>query len=492
MTGFTFALGVYKTPDPANFLELLDADPAYGYFVLDNGWTVGTYGAGQYALLAANLFVDAFPPYPPLSTTNTEPDHETKINNTAYGGGGPLGGGGDSLRTLSTYTGTFANAAWAFSFLSSAQDNSGTYSGGGSGDFRIRVWRDTDPTGATATEITSGAIVTTAVTFDGANHACTASWSPGSVTLAGEYLFFQIGFGVLVAGTSATLSWALLTGDIGGVLASTITTPDFGGSSSLVTAPAGVEGDTALGGVSIGIGVEVDPHDQPLSQMLGSVGHVVARVDCTVSPTGLYGTGTLGTPTIVTDSTPAVSGVVGTTHLGTIALERDGTDSPTGLYGTGTLGTPSIEVDSYPAVSGLAGTVMLGSIVAKVDAAPRAYTNPMLGEVGAVSIGIGAPSAGVYGTGQLGTPTVRVDCFVAVSGVSASSQLGSPVEHADCKVFPTGVTATGVLGLAVGNSSSPAPLGVVGYGQVGVVKVVIQSRYEKDRLIYTQSPRGPI
>lgn len=127
---------------------------------------------------------------------------------------------GDSF-VIGPYTGTFANTAWTMDW------NLRAGTAGAIGKVRCRVWKSANAAGTSATSLTAstleGAIVTTSTTADTDS---SMSWSPGSITLSNEYLFFQQEWQETTVGT-ATSSNALYR--IGPAL---VTTPDFSAGSA--------------------------------------------------------------------------------------------------------------------------------------------------------------------------------------------------------------------------------------------------------------------
>jgi hypothetical protein len=68
----------------------------------------------------------------------------------------------------------------------------------------------------------------------------------------------------------------------------------------------------------------------------------VAAVNVNVNVTGVLGTTQLGTATVTADATVNVTGVLGTTQLGTATVTADANVSVTGVVGTTQLGTATV------------------------------------------------------------------------------------------------------------------------------------------------------
>lgn len=129
---------------------------------------------------------------------------------------------GDSF-VAGPYTGTFAATAWQFDWKMK------TGTAGGIGRIRMRVWKSTNADGSSATELTAGALVGATVTLlTSGDVNSSISWSPGAITLAGHYLFFQIEWNETTAGSTATDTVQF---SIGTAL---ITTPDFGTTAAAI------------------------------------------------------------------------------------------------------------------------------------------------------------------------------------------------------------------------------------------------------------------
>jgi hypothetical protein len=129
---------------------------------------------------------------------------------------------GDAWRTAMPIFGTFANTDWTVVTFwrsnTTAQDFRGRMC--------YRLWKGSDPTGAGATELTSGTFVsntTTASVATDTSTTLTATWSPGgTITFDGEFLFVQMALEVTTAGTVTTGSVRLVS-----AVTAKVTTPDF-------------------------------------------------------------------------------------------------------------------------------------------------------------------------------------------------------------------------------------------------------------------------
>lgn len=184
------------------------------------GWIVST-GATNHSPMAsqveqaASTFVDTNPPDGSIDTTN-----------------------GDCFRTENPYTGDFASANWTIQTAWIAVTNGGAQDG----RMRCRLLRGANADGSGATEITAaqqqGGLVTNLATS--AQQTSTATFNPGAFSVAGEYVFVQIGWERTGAGGMSSSDVDLRVGTTATVITSsdfTDTTPAAG-----ITDPLGAAG----------------------------------------------------------------------------------------------------------------------------------------------------------------------------------------------------------------------------------------------------------
>lgn len=194
------------------------------------GWIVGTATATKYARMDS-------------STERASAAHTATVEPSS----GPDNTLGDCFRSEDTYSGSFAAANWSFSIPVQGETRATSTHGG---KLRIRVWRSTSATGASATEITTSTEVTSSYTSlaNSAAQTLTLTWAGPAVSLAGEYLFIQVAHQLDVAGNNANSDTHLRVGST-----STVTTAAFtptAGSSvtttdSLTTSDAAARAATA-------------------------------------------------------------------------------------------------------------------------------------------------------------------------------------------------------------------------------------------------------
>lgn len=187
------------------------------------------YGWGPAKNVAA--FFQAF-----LGASNSTSTTRNTTTSFIDGSTGPTKGTGTTSVTAGDsfiagpFTGTFANTAWTFAWKFRAS------TAGAIGKARTKVWKSANADGSSATELTTSTLVTaSAVTLSTtADVDAGFTWSPGTITLSNEYLFFQMEWQETTAGTSngSDVLWRVGT--------ALVTTPDLGAgaaAASLVWKP---------------------------------------------------------------------------------------------------------------------------------------------------------------------------------------------------------------------------------------------------------------
>ena len=160
--------------------EMSETVPSSGLSSPAAGWTVGKVNPTAYApFLAAQE---------QATGTFTASIHPLGISANS----------GNCLRTTATYNGSFAAGDWILRFRAQA-DGSG---GDQDGNVGARLWRGTDGTGASATQITGARVEGTAVTnlAVGSGQISTVTISLGAFGLSNEYLFTELGWEITGAG----------------------------------------------------------------------------------------------------------------------------------------------------------------------------------------------------------------------------------------------------------------------------------------------------
>lgn len=209
---------------------------------------------------------------------------------------------------------------------------------------------------------------------------------------------------------------------------------------------------------------------------LGAVFQAVAG-DITASPTGVAGTGAVGSLSITTDTSFSLTGVSGTGQVGTLttaagltveisgnsATGSVGTLSPiwdsaisiTGVGGTGAVGTLSVTAGNLVEPTGVEGTGQVGSLSFVSDVTLTIAGVGGIGAVGDVTTisGTSLELTGVTATGAIGTLSVQSDVSVAISGNSATGAVGDISIPSDGSASLTGVSATGAIGTLTINAA---------------------------------------
>lgn len=148
------------------------------------GWVVSTNLAGLYADMAygnsANAWSGTALPAPPLSNGISS---------------------ANAWRSEAPISGTFETGAWTIATAVIA-----TSAASGSGRIRVRLWRDTSPTGATASEVTTSTIDMTDWTnlLVGTQQNTSGTQTIPGFTLASEYLFVQMAMYISAQSVGAT------------------------------------------------------------------------------------------------------------------------------------------------------------------------------------------------------------------------------------------------------------------------------------------------
>ena len=220
-------------------LEMQDGGAAPSTATMSTGWTVGTTAVGRYSRMD--------------STTERA---TATFSATVQPSGAPSNSLGDCFMA-GPYTGNIGAGLWTLNFPVIAVTQ-GDYQ---AGRIRVRLWRSTNASGASATEIASGSTPGTSVSklTTAAAQTSIVSLSPGAFSLTNEYLFVQIAWEITGTGI-AGCDVLLRKGS-----AASITTPEFttgatqsasgnlrlGGLATLsVIAPFHAAGDMRFGGLA--------------------------------------------------------------------------------------------------------------------------------------------------------------------------------------------------------------------------------------------------
>ena len=250
---------------------------------------------------------------------------------------------------------------------------------------------------------------------------------------------------------------------------------------------------------------------QALPVGTGEVGTVTVQSVNNVFVSGLEGTTALGTAIAQANASVSVTGVSATGETGytrwdwTVYLDGWGRagwgELPFGtgsssVQATGLVGTVSVQEGAGVSLTGVEATVVLGNIAVNGDGAISALGNAATGEIGSVEVSgiaivvvtgvvgttaLGAAGVqseateyvtGVAGTTALGTVSVTADAIVTETGLQATSALGSVTVELVLDVLVTGVQGTTALGETTEAANADVyAIGVQATGQVGTVLV---------------------
>lgn len=185
------------------------------------GWTVGTTAATAYSPIV----------YATKQAAGT-------FGAVALPSGAPSSAAADAWRTETPLTGTFSTGTWTFA----ASVIAVAAAASGAGKLRVRLWKDTSATGATASEITTSTVTTGQWTnlLTSASQNLSGTQSISSFTLSNEYLFVQMACQIDTASASAS-------GDVVVRVDTTnsrIVTPSFTAALSATTATSSASTST--------------------------------------------------------------------------------------------------------------------------------------------------------------------------------------------------------------------------------------------------------
>jgi hypothetical protein len=497
----------------------------YNFLVAQDGGTPPGSGkfhwykppvTAKFARLATRHNVDAGGSNP-VSTTSAEPDVETGPANAWYSTSA------DCCRTSSTILGGFAAGTWSFKLLLAQFDVAASRNV----RVRIRVWRSANANGTSAVELTSSVLVgSTAALVNSSLLKSEISWNAPGISLTNEYLFFQFGFEVVSgSGTPSDFSELYGTYDFGSgnEYASVITpeyipgvvviapsfsatghvgTVDITGANLVDVNVTGVQGTAQLGIITLNdefdaVGLSAtaalgsiaeyrseykfisspdysgSPDDERMRALVLQLGTIAVFLDANVSLTGFEASALLNDPALVIGVVIDVSGVsatgaVGVTGYGIgvelvphgqplaplllkhnlVSVQVDHANHPVGLYGSGALGTPSVRLDPTAPGLSVSGSSQLGTVTIQIDKSVSA-------------VGLQASCA-------LGVPSVQPNKLVAAVGLQGVSALGDVVVLPEQRVHPALMPLLSALGL-VHTQFGYGVIGVHGDGQVGTL-----------------------
>jgi len=143
-----------------------------------------------------------------------------------------------------------------------------------------------------------------------------------------------------------------------------------------------------------------------------------------------------------------VTGVAGTSAVGTVAVVAEANVPATGLAATGGVGSVTVTGVANVVTTGETGTGAVGTVVVAANADVGVTGSAGTGGVGTVTMtgDANVPQTGIVGTGAVGTVVVAANADVGVTGESATGATGSVDVIAKAVVAPTGIEVTGGVG----------------------------------------------
>jgi hypothetical protein len=258
---------------------------------------------------------------------NTDASASSFIDSTS----GPTAGtadsasaAGDSL-VIGPFSGTFAATSWTLSWVLRCVSAVGSR-----GRMRTRVWKGPNADGSGATALTASTQVGATININatGTDFTSSATWNPGTtITLANEYLFFQLEWNETTLGTNASGDVRLRSGT------SAVTTPDFtAGANSNVTIT-----DSAAAVAFAGASVVTQPFSSAGVAALAGVGRSTAAA--TFSMAGTTGGSLVGS--YIQGAVLAASGTGAFNPVGAAVKSAVFSMSGAGGFGAGSIGTIS-------------------------------------------------------------------------------------------------------------------------------------------------------
>lgn len=193
----------------------------------------------------------------------------------------------------------------------------------------------------------------------------------------------------------------------------------------------------------------------------------------TANPSGVSGTGGVGSPAATGTASVAPSGLAGTGSAGTVAASVSESAALTGSSATGAVGTPAAMGTASVALTGPGGTGQAGSPAASVSESTALSGLSATAQVGTTPATGNAETAltGTGGTGSVGTVTGSGTASTALSGLSGSGGIGSPIADggaADTEAIPNGLAASGSAGTITATGGAAASLaGLAGASAIG-------------------------
>ena len=197
----------------------------------------------------------------------------------------------------------------------------------------------------------------------------------------------------------------------------------------------------------------------------GTIGTVTVTNDSKIVPTGVSATGAVNTVTVTNDSKIVPAGVQATGAIGTPVVTNDSLISLTGVSAIGS--TNTVQENVTEVLTGVAGTTALGSI--SIDSVANATGVSATGTIGTLEVQVTEVVDGVSATGAASTVTVTNDSKTVLTGVEATGGIEAPTaggfEIDITEIISTGVSATGDVSTVQVNTAA----GLTGVEATGAV-----------------------
>jgi len=262
-------------------------------------------------------------------------------------------------------------------------------------------------------------------------------------------------------------------------------------NSVVVSIPESVEVTTVVGTTVLG---EADAQETWTGWSSGPWSRGAWGTDVVIAVvSGVGGTTGLGTTSTITDNRFPATGVSATGAVNDVVVSIPKIFSVTGVFGTGDLGEARVEetwtgwgsgpwsrgtwgADTVIAVvSGVSGTTALGEeeITAGATASPSGVeATGVIDDVSIVAKAV-VNVTNVTGTMVLGEEEITADAIVTVTGVSATGEEGDVTTRTENRFEVTGVSATTALGNeSVIGGANIYVTGVQGTGQTQTFTLV--------------------
>lgn len=334
---------------------------------------------------------------------------------------------GDSFVSPMPYTGTFPAGNWtlAFGFINSSTTAC-------SGNIRCRVWASTNASGVGARQLSTGVLTGSTISISNAGPTQSSiTWAAPAITMANEYLFFQVEW--LTSGTPGAATTIIF------YYASKVVFTTTNLATNVSTTATGLAATAGLGGVVVDT-VQAASTNLTGQQVAASVG--------------------AATVTTTRSDTVTLIGPVATAFAGSVAVVANRSDT-VALAGQGlaaSVGAVSVVEGSGVAVNvtGQAVTASIGNVAVTANRAVsvNATGQAITAAAGGVAVSIGAGGnisvavTGLAMAAALGNRTVTTGAVVNLTGQQAAASVGNETALTITYANVTGQTMFAAAGFA--------------------------------------------